>query len=366
MVCNLEKLASETSGTARTSSFSRPPKTHLSRRSLLAKTDPPSKNRVGGFQKNFSVRARIFPSQPVETVSETSAVFTETASGVLFYGYRYYFPELGRWLSRDPIGERGGLNVYGFIRNGSLFRMDMLGLEEVKESVFWRSPFLYQRDLGILLWGQYHMLITVSYDNTTGIISKVEIDNEFWDFWLGISAGLRSASALTWKAVREEPAILLNTASFSQTLFVGSDDFDELIHNIMIDVGFAAVDVKIPGAGRLGNWIAKKAFKKGVRTAVHALGKHDKPNTHVSTDFLFRTTCPDGETKYRLVKPYQRSNQLHKTRKMWFQENVMQVHLDMLQRDEFLVKDALKDAGWIDEDIQRYLYDMEKWNMYVQ
>jgi RHS repeat-associated protein len=128
MVCNLEKLASETSGTARTSSFSRPPKTHLSRRSLLAKTDPPSKNRVGGFQKNFSVRARIFPSQPVETVSETSAVFTETASGVLFYGYRYYIPELGRWPSRDPIEEEGGLNVYGFVDNDTIDYFDISGL----------------------------------------------------------------------------------------------------------------------------------------------------------------------------------------------------------------------------------------------
>ncbi len=293
-----------------------------------------------------------------------STKYHDDETGLYYYGLRYYFPELGRWPSRDPIGERGGLNVYGFIRNASLFRMDILGLEEVKESVFWRSPFLYQRDLGIILWGQYHMLISVSYDNKTGIISKVEIDNEFWDFWLGISAGQRSA--LTWKAVREEPAISLNTASFSQTLFVGSDDFDELIHNIMIDVGFAAADVKIPGAGRFGNWIAKKVFKKGVKTAVHALGKHDKPNTYVSTDFLFRTTCPDGETKYRLVKPYQASNQLHKTRKMWFQERIMQEHHDMVLRDEFHVKDALKDAGWSDERIQSYLDEMEKWNMYVQ
>ncbi|WP_425606517.1 RHS repeat-associated core domain-containing protein [Prosthecobacter fusiformis] len=27
------------------------------------------------------------------------------SSGYYNYGYRYYSPELGRWLSRDPIGE---------------------------------------------------------------------------------------------------------------------------------------------------------------------------------------------------------------------------------------------------------------------
>jgi RHS repeat-associated protein len=45
-----------------------------------------------------------------------------------YYGYRYYDPETGRWPSRDPIGERGGLNLYGFVRNRPINRLDILGL----------------------------------------------------------------------------------------------------------------------------------------------------------------------------------------------------------------------------------------------
>ncbi len=30
---------------------------------------------------------------------------TEFDSPLYYYGYRYYSPELGRWLSRDPINE---------------------------------------------------------------------------------------------------------------------------------------------------------------------------------------------------------------------------------------------------------------------
>lgn len=33
------------------------------------------------------------------------------------YGYRYYDPVTGRWPSRDPIGEQGGVNLYGFVGN---------------------------------------------------------------------------------------------------------------------------------------------------------------------------------------------------------------------------------------------------------
>jgi len=42
-------------------------------------------------------------------------------------GYRFYSPELGRWPSRDPIGERGGLNLYGFVGNRSVDLVDPLG-----------------------------------------------------------------------------------------------------------------------------------------------------------------------------------------------------------------------------------------------
>ena len=47
---------------------------------------------------------------------------------VHYYGYRYYSAELGRWINRDPIEERGGLNVYCFIGNNAVNSVDMLGL----------------------------------------------------------------------------------------------------------------------------------------------------------------------------------------------------------------------------------------------
>jgi RHS repeat-associated protein len=46
-----------------------------------------------------------------------------------YYGYRYYAPRHGRRLSRDPIGEEGGLLLYGFCGNGPLGAVDPLGLD---------------------------------------------------------------------------------------------------------------------------------------------------------------------------------------------------------------------------------------------
>lgn len=50
--------------------------------------------------------------------------------GVADYTYRYYDPNTGRWPSRDPIDEEGGLNLYGFVSNSPADSYDYLGLDE--------------------------------------------------------------------------------------------------------------------------------------------------------------------------------------------------------------------------------------------
>jgi uncharacterized protein RhaS with RHS repeats len=44
----------------------------------------------------------------------------------------FYDPRPGRFLSRDPIGEAGGLNIYGFVGNNAISRFDPLGLKDYK------------------------------------------------------------------------------------------------------------------------------------------------------------------------------------------------------------------------------------------
>ncbi|MFA7172230.1 MAG: RHS repeat-associated core domain-containing protein [Kiritimatiellia bacterium] len=46
------------------------------------------------------------------------------------YGNRFYDPWLGRWISRDPIEERGGDNLYGFLNNDAMNKIDPYGFME--------------------------------------------------------------------------------------------------------------------------------------------------------------------------------------------------------------------------------------------
>jgi RHS repeat-associated protein len=52
----------------------------------------------------------------------------EVESGLVYYGYRYYDPVTGRWPSRDPIEEQGGVNVYGMVGNDVVSQTDLIGL----------------------------------------------------------------------------------------------------------------------------------------------------------------------------------------------------------------------------------------------
>jgi RHS repeat-associated protein len=57
-----------------------------------------------------------------------STKYEDPESGLLYYGFRYYNPSTGRWPSRDPIEEQGGVNLYGFVGNDPVGSVDVLGL----------------------------------------------------------------------------------------------------------------------------------------------------------------------------------------------------------------------------------------------
>ena len=49
------------------------------------------------------------------------------ATGLVHFRMRWYDPETGRWLSKDPIGLSGGLNLYAFCGNSPILHADPCG-----------------------------------------------------------------------------------------------------------------------------------------------------------------------------------------------------------------------------------------------
>ncbi len=89
--------------------------------------DPPPEN---GPESRPKRPRPTFPGNPSNALaSDRLGRLLRSAKRVRVadYLYRYYDPLSGRWPSRDPIGERGGINLYCFVSNHGVNQWDVLG-----------------------------------------------------------------------------------------------------------------------------------------------------------------------------------------------------------------------------------------------
>ena len=69
-----------------------------------------------------------------------SSKYTDNESDLVYYGLRYYSPSLGRFINKDPIEEKGGLNLYGFCSNNGVNHWDYLGNVVIRTDDMLRGP----------------------------------------------------------------------------------------------------------------------------------------------------------------------------------------------------------------------------------
>ena len=69
--------------------------------------------------------------------------------GMIQYEYRNYLPSIGRWTTRDPLGEAGGLNLYAFVSNNPVNWVDPWGL--APKDQFYGLPKAF--------WNWYHRMV---------------------------------------------------------------------------------------------------------------------------------------------------------------------------------------------------------------
>jgi RHS repeat-associated protein len=88
----------------------------------------------------------IFTGPGADTTwfTDDDAQATYGANSIIYCGYRYdaetenyyvrnryYSPSLGRWLTRDPIGYRGGINLYGYVNSSPVAEVDGFGADVI-------------------------------------------------------------------------------------------------------------------------------------------------------------------------------------------------------------------------------------------
>ena len=108
------------------------------------------KNRVWDFfrlSNETHPANRLQPAQPRRKIRPTAM---KTVSGIPY------------WPSRDPIGEKGGVNLYGFVRNDGLDQVDNFGMEPTTKLLLIVGPDL--AEYGDLKWVTNPMRSNEDYD----------------------------------------------------------------------------------------------------------------------------------------------------------------------------------------------------------
>ena len=122
------------------------------RRVLFPTADPDNGNITAYLTKRGHVAAR-FAYSPFGRVIDSrgwmsdrlkyqfSTKPADTLTGLIHYTFREYSPELGRWLTRDPIAERGGVNLYAMVGNNAVNWWDWLGFDSF-DDYYWDAQIL--------------------------------------------------------------------------------------------------------------------------------------------------------------------------------------------------------------------------------
>lgn len=190
-------------------------------------------NVTGLVQQDKSVSARYEHGPFGEPVRQTgtlaaanpfrwSTKYWDAETDLVYYGYRYYSPSLGRWVGRDPVGERGGLNLYAFVANRPAQSVDALGefgfTTDLQASMAERASMMETAMVtakqGALIIGRVQSAIEIfnMVQETAYRLSDGEADSDDLEFLLAMG-GQIVADKLTGKAIGSAQDLFGKTAA---------------------------------------------------------------------------------------------------------------------------------------------------------
>lgn len=168
--------------------------------------------------------------------------------------YRAYDPQLGRWLSPDPLGEAGGINLYKYCKNNPIGSKDPLGLWQITISGgnIWGAHFTIGNNGGDkFLNGQWNFGLKFGI----GYGTSISIDGNNTGYRkCGPSFGLNTSGAIGNGPLGVNAGYDYDSKAGEGDLFYGGRAvyFQSSTHWTLNDRGFLVTPKQFLGATNLG------------------------------------------------------------------------------------------------------------------
>ncbi|MEA1897774.1 MAG: RHS repeat-associated core domain-containing protein [Bacteroidota bacterium] len=142
-------------------------------------------------------------------------------TGLIYFGARYYDPEIGRFLTKDPLGFAGGINQYIYCESDPVNWIDPWGLCKGEKNWRWGEEnwlWQYLHGAGVLhaypgeTWEEYYIRFKGKYATHVGIAKSLGI----WGFGSGVSSEVTSRG-LELAGKKAEQLAYKSFSSFSGT-----------------------------------------------------------------------------------------------------------------------------------------------------
>ncbi|MFQ7017704.1 MAG: RHS repeat domain-containing protein, partial [Akkermansia sp.] len=121
-----------------------------------------------------------------------SCEYMDDELGLIYYNYRHLNPFDGRWINRDPFLERGGVNLYGLVKNRPTNLYDELGFKLKEHNI-----------------GEYHVQKVPSISGGKNgaterkFAAQVKLPNTFLDFG-NVAVSVQGDLEMTIKVVKSK------------------------------------------------------------------------------------------------------------------------------------------------------------------
>jgi len=207
-------------------------------------------------------------------------------TGLNYHSARYYLPWLGRWMSADPIGIKGGANLYGYCHQSPIRTTDRTGLsDDIDENEWVKNivlPWLTENNIPFKHEGQYVLSVDGRMDIIVGAGGKITVEAKAFEGARQTSAQrvnltqMRGRTSATPKTLQSMPEIGLKRGDlFNPSHFdLHPKNFDDFKNYVKTELPQYFPDIQREarpiGVRRLGQFIGEispSTIQKAKQTA---------------------------------------------------------------------------------------------------